>query len=160
MKSIIDTIRQSLSLKLSIKLLLFVMTVFVVSLGFQFYYSRSILQQDVKKRAFYTLHNTSLSVTRLLNEVETATHTAEWLVLSHIKPDSLLTYSRRITEQNPNVNSCSISLEPDIFPQYGRHFSAYSVRFGDSIVTMREAAYDYFGKVWYRKPARSTKSLF
>lgn len=43
MKSIIDTIRQSLSLKLSIKLLLFVMTVFVVSLGFQFYYSRSIL---------------------------------------------------------------------------------------------------------------------
>ena len=152
MKSIIDTIRQSLSLKLSIKLLLFVMTVFVVSLGFQFYYSRSILQQDVKKRAFYTLHNTSLSVTRLLNEVETATHNAEWLVLSHIKPDSLLTYSRRITEQNPNVNSCSISLEPDIFPQYGRHFSAYSVRFGDSIVTMREAAYDYFGKVWYRKP--------
>ena len=55
---------------------------------------------------------------------------------------------------NHNVNGCSITTEPDMFPQYGRYFSAYSVKDGDTVITAREAEYEYFDKVWYKTPRR------
>ena len=154
MKNLIEHIRESLSLKLSLWLLFFTVTVFVVSMSFLYLYSRDIMHQEAKERAFLTLEHSSLKLAHLITEIETATSNAEWLVETHTQPDSLLAFTRRVTELNPNIHSCSITTEPFFFPQYGRYFSAYSMRVGDSIETIREAEYEYYEKVWYNTPKK------
>jgi hypothetical protein len=105
--------------------------------------------------------NTKLQrVRNFMSTVETATNTCAWLAEESFKPDSLLSISRRIVMLNSHVSGCSITAEPDMFPQLGRYFSAYTVREGDSIISAREAEYDYYEKVWYRIPRQLGKSCW
>lgn len=138
-------------------MLLIVILMFVAPLVYLFISSRQMVKQEAMNRAESVLSNTALRVSVYLTEVETATRNMEWLVVSHMQPDSLLSYTHRIVALNPNVNGCSITAEPDYFPRFGRYFSAYSVRENDSITTVREAEYDYYSKEWYKscKEARA-----
>ena len=47
-----------------------------------------------------------------------------------------------------------------MFPSVGRYFSAYTIREGDSIVTQREAEYDYYSKEWYSAPIEQGKACW
>jgi HAMP domain-containing protein len=154
MRNPIVYIRQNLSVKLSLTIFLFVVVVFITSVGFLFYRSRQMVRQEAMDRADRLLDLITMRVSGYLVTVETATQNMEWEVLDHLEPDSLLAYSRRVVQLNPFVNSCSITTEPYFFQQYGRYFSAYSVRMGegDSIETVREGEYEYFEKVWYKTP--------
>ncbi|MBQ7419468.1 MAG: HAMP domain-containing protein [Prevotella sp.] len=151
-------IRQSLSLKLSISILLMTVLIFLMSLGVLFIRSRRHIKQEAMEHAASVLNTTVQRVERYLGTVEVATQSNDWLVTENLQPDDLLSYSRRIVQLNANVCGCSITMEPDMFPQYGRYFSAYSVREGDSITTVREAEYEYFDKVWYRTPRELGKA--
>lgn len=145
-------IRQSLSTRLSIEILAVVAAVFLLSLGFLFRQSRSMIRQEAIEEASHVLDNTALRVQDCLAEVETATRNMLWLIDRHHDTDSLLRYTRRIVDLNPSVSGCSITMEPDYYPQFNHGFSAYSVRTGDSVTTVREADYDYYQKVWYKAP--------
>ena len=147
-----NRIRQSLASKLSLSILLLTAPVFVVSLGILFTQTRAILRKEAQQRATSVLHTTMERLHRHLSTVETATEVNAWLVTEHMQPDSLLAFTRLITLLNSNVDGCSITTEPDFFPQLGRYFSAYSVRQGDSISTVREKPYEYYDKVWYKTP--------
>jgi len=148
-----NKIRKSLSLKLSINILLMAVPVFVLSLGILFLQSRRMVLIGAKDRATSVLNTTLQRTNRYLKAVETATNSNEWLIIENLQPDSLLKYSRRIVQLNHDVNGCSITTEPYLFPQHGRYFSAYSVREHDSITTVRESEYEYFEKVWYKMPS-------
>lgn len=153
-------IRKSLSTKLSVGILVLVVIGFSMALGFLFQRSRSIVMQEAIERADRILKNNALRVTGFLNEVETATNNMEWLILENQQPDSLLNFTHRMVELNRHFNGCSITLEPNTFPQYGRYFSAYSVKKGDSISTVREGEYEYFEKVWYKLPKSQGKAVW
>ena len=146
----IRNIRQSLSHKLSFSILLLSVVIFGGSMGFQFLHSQRIIRHQAETRAESILNTTSMRLSQYLDEVETSTANFEWLILKNMHPDSLLLYSRRIVEENPNITGCSITSEPYYFKEFGRYFSAYSVRIGDSIETVREAEYEYFDKPWYK----------
>ena len=160
MKNIIRHIRQSLSLKLSLGILLMAMPIFVVSLGIVFLQSRQNIKREAMERVTSVLNTTAQRVNRFLSTVETATNANEWMVKEQMQPDMLMEYSRRIVMLNANVNGCSITTEPYTFPKYGRYFSAYSVREGDSITTVREGEYEYFDKVWYKTPKELGKATW
>lgn len=160
MRNKIRHIRQSLPLKLSISILLMTMLIFLMSLGVLFIRSRRHIKQEAMEHAASVLNTTAQCMKRYLGTVEVATHSNDWLVTENLQPDDLLSYSRRIVQLNANVNGCSITMEPDMFPQYGRYFSAYSVRKGDSITTVREAEYEYFDKVWYKTPRELGKACW
>ena len=160
MKSPFYHINRSLSLKLCLGILLFVVIVFILSLGFLFERSRAMVRQEGIAHAELMLDNISQRVMGYLNEVEVATNNIEWLVLENLRPDSLLNYSRRVVEQNPNINGCSITMEPGYFPELGRNFSAYSLRDHDSIETVLEAPYNYYEKVWYRTPREKNEACW
>ncbi|MBQ9678989.1 MAG: HAMP domain-containing protein [Prevotella sp.] len=160
MRNKLRHIRQSLSLKLSISILLMTVLIFLVSLGLLFIRSRRHIKQEAMEHAASVLNTTAQRVKRYLGTVEVATYSNDWLVTENLQPDDLLSYSRRIVQLNANVNGCSITMEPDMFPQYGRYFSAYSVREGDSITTVREAEYEYFDKVWYKTPRELGKACW
>ena len=121
MKNPITVIRHSLSTRIGLLIVFFTAIVFVVSIGFLYMRSRYYVREDAMRRASQVLNNTALRVTEIFNEVEIATSNTDWLVRTHLYPDSIEIYSRRIIEQNPTFNGCSISFEPYFFAEKGNY---------------------------------------
>lgn len=144
--------RQSLASKLGIGILLMTILIFVISLGVLFLQSRHMVRLGAIDRATSMLNTTVQRVCRHIKIIETATDTNDWLITEHLQPDSLLAISHRIVQLNRHVDGCSISTEPEVFPKFGRYFSAYTVRKEDSVETVIEEEYEYFEKVWYKTP--------
>ena len=138
-----DRIRHSLSLKLGVSILFLSVLVFVASLGVMFVQSRIMLSKEATEHITSVLDNTVSRVSACMNAVETAANANGWMAQEFLNPDSLLAFSHRVVLYNSHVNGCSITTEPDVFPELGP-FSAYSIREGDSVVTAREVAYDYY----------------
>ena len=144
-------ISHSLSYKLGFSVLLLAVLVFVVSLGVVFLQSRYILRKEATERVTSVLNNTVLRVRSYMNTVETATNSNGWMALQFQNPDSLLAFSHRVVLLNSHVSGCSITTEPDVFPKQ-EPSSVYSIREGDSIITVKKAAYDNYNQIWYKQP--------
>lgn len=144
----------SLSSKLCLAILLMAVPIFIVVLSVLFTRSRNIIRKDAVGRANSVLSATMQHIGRKLSAVETATNTNSWLVEQSMTPEGLLALTNHIVRLNPHTDGCSVSIEPDLFPKYGRYFSAYTVRKPDSIRTVIEEKYEYFDKVWYKKPRK------
>ncbi|MBR2097047.1 MAG: histidine kinase [Prevotella sp.] len=145
-------IRQSLSWKLSLGILLMAIPIFALSIGFLFIHSREKVKKEATEHAASVVNTTMQHITRFMDIVETATDVNDWEATANLQPDSLLAISRSIVVLNGHIDGCSISTEPNIFPKYGRNFSAYTVRESDTITTVIEEPYEYFEKVWYKTP--------
>ena len=151
-KVLIRHIRQSLSLKLSLGILLMALPIFILSIGVLFERSSNNIKNEATQHVSSLLNTTMQRIYRSMDIVETATDINDWEVTAHMNPDSVLALSRYIVALNGQIDGCSISMEPNTFPKYGRHFSAYTVRENDSVTTVVEEEYEYFEKVWYKKP--------
>ena len=159
---IVRHIRQSLSWKLSLGILLMAIPIFALSLGILFSQSRNNVKKEAMKHASGVLNTTMQRIVRYMEIVETATDINDWEVTEHMDPDSILSYSRYIVSLNGHIDGCSISMEPNTFPKYGRYFSAYTVRerkqtdasagVEDTVTTVIEEEYEYFEKKWYKTP--------
>ena len=149
-------IPHSLSSKLGVSILFLSILVFVASLGVMFVQSRLLLRKKATERITCVLDNTVLRVRSCMDRVETATNSNGWMALEYLDPDSLLAITHHVVRVNPHVNGCSITTEPDVFPELGP-FSAYSIKEGDSVVTVKEAAYDYYNQVWYKLPKNQAR---
>ena len=145
-------VRKSFALKLSLAIALLAVPVFLISMEVLYQKSRSLIRNEAVKHATCLLDAAMQRVNHYLKAVETATNANAWLAEEYMQPDSLLSISRRVVVMNASVDGCSISAEPDMFPKYGRHFSAYTVRKPDSVETVIEGEYDYFSKIWYKQP--------
>ncbi len=163
-----NSIRKSLSTKLGVGTLLFTVPIFIVSLGLLFLLSRHLIRNEAVGRANSVLNTAIQRVSKNLSTVETATNANSWLITSNLQPDSLFKFSHNIVQWNHNVDGCSISMEPDIFPKYGRYFSVYTVRKSkgvdrtagvetDTVETVMEEKYEYFDKAWYKLPRQQEK---
>ena len=119
-------VRKSLSKKLSLGILLLAMLIFTASLGVLFTQSRYMIRVEAVGRANSVLNSTMQQLNRHLMTIETATNVNSWMVEQSLQPDSLLNFTNRIVRLNPHIDGCSISTEPDVFPQYGRYFSGVS----------------------------------
>ena len=144
-------IRKSFSAKLSLSILLLAMLIFIASLGVLFFQSRHLIRLEAQGRVNSVLNTTMQRLNLNLMTIITATNANSWQVEQQMEPEELLSLTRRIVMLNPHMDGCSISLEPNAFPQHGRYFSAYSIREGDSITTVYEEEYEYFEKIWYKK---------
>ena len=152
MRNFIQYIRHSLSWKLSLGILLMAIPIFALALGILFVQSRNNIKSEAIKHAKSLLNTTMKRFVRHMEMVETATSINDWEVIEHLHPDSILNISRYIVLLNSHIDGCSISTEPNVFPKYGRHFSAYTVREPDTVTTVIEEEYEYFEKIWYKKP--------
>ena len=155
MKGLLTLIRRKLSLKLSFGITMFLMLIFTISLGILFVRSRQMVKEEAISRAELELENLVQRVNGAMNEVELVTKSAEWhLTDNQLHPDSILNHARQIVAMNPNFDGCSISMEPNYFPQIGRYFSvyAYNDNVRDTLIAKVESPYDYFDKVYYKTP--------
>ena len=146
-------IRQSLSTRLSLWIVLFATFIFVAALSYLFYESRRAVYEEAMNRATQVLDNTVLRVTNILDHVEVAADNTEWLIKRHLDaPDSMFVYSHNILKNNPDLNGCSIAFEPYYYKDRGKFFSAYSYNDGKTIETTQEGNeyYEYFVMDWYQ----------
>ena len=153
MKSPIVYIRQLLSVRLSIWIVLFAALIFIGALSYMFHESRQAVRQEAISHATEILDNTVLRVNNILDHVVVAADNFEWLPTRHLDaPDSMFVYSRRILVNNPDLNGCSIAFEPDYFPDRGHYFSAFSYNDNGDIQTTQEGNqhYEYFYMDWYQ----------
>ena len=147
--------QQQLSTRISLWIVLFAGLIFIAALGVFFNESRKAVRLEAIEHASETLDNTVQRVNNILMQVKVATDNTDWLIKRHLDaPDSMFVYSRRILENNPNLNGCSIAFEPYFFKKKGRYFSAYSLNSGDKIETTQEGNdhYQYFSMDWYQMP--------
>jgi signal transduction histidine kinase len=152
MGNLVRHIRQSLSWKLSLGILLMAIPIFALSLGILFSQSKNNVKKEAMKHASSVLNTTMQRIVRSMEIVQTATDINDWKITEHLDPDSILACSRFIVMLNSHIDGCSVSTEPNTFPKYGRYFSAYTVREEDTVTTVVEEEYEYFEKVWYKTP--------
>lgn len=153
--SILDKIRRSLSTRLSLWTVVFAALVFNLSLMLVAIRSRDTIRQEAVKTANQVLDNTVLRTNYILEDVESLADNLEWLIYKDIdNPDAMLELSRNIVLNNTFLNGCSISFEPNFYPQKGKYFSAYSNNNGRYVYTMQEGSddYQYFYLNWYMLP--------
>ena len=144
-------ISKSLARKLSARILLLAMPVFILSLGIFYLQSRYLIHHEAVERSNSVLHTAIQRVSNFMNTIENSTDANAWLLEESFTPESLEAITHRIVNLNPNVIDCYVSTAPDVFPQYGPKFSVYTFDDGDSIVTVRETYFDYLSKKWYNK---------
>lgn len=142
----------SLSTRLAISILLLAAPIFIISMGVLFFQSRQIIRHEAVGRAKSALNSTMQRLALNLITIETATNAYSWLAEQQMNPDSLLAISHNVVALNPHIDGCSISAEPELFPEMGRYFSAYTIRENDSVITVIEEKYEYFQKIWYKTP--------
>ena len=154
MKLMPSFIQKKLSLKLGLSISMVVAVIFIVSASILFVLIKDYVRQASIIRATHILNNTSLRITDILKEVETAADSAANRMASRLTPEDIFNETREILKNNPHFHSCSISMEPDYFKSYGKYYSIYSVKDGDSIHTAQYGSdqFSYFVLDWYMKP--------
>ena len=160
MQRLIGHIRDSLPTKISLSVFCVVLLVFIlansVSMALSQHHFHSVAMDSARKN----LNTAVARAERYLRCVENTTNTTAWIAENKFRPDSLLVLSRRIVEQNGFISGCSISAQPYMFPSEGCYFSAYTVRKGEEIVTVREDDYEYFDYEWYSKAATAGHAVW
>ena len=147
-------------MKLSLGIVLMAAPTFIIAMGLLFLQSRSLIHEESMEHAKSLLNTTMHRVRSYLNTIETSTNAHTKFLEENFTPDSILSISNSIIKLNPLISSCSVSVEPNMFPQYGRYFSVYSVNQGDSVLTVHEPDFDYFSKEWYKAPLDSGKGCW
>ena len=156
----ISTPSRSLSLRLGIVIVLIIAVGFTLLFGYLFYRGKRYIQHAAFEHATQLLDNTAERINGIMDETETITNFMALTTPRYLSPDSLLVFTRRAIEENSFLTGMAISMEPNFFPEMGRYFSAYSLRYRpndnkvtiDSITTVREGPFEYFDAIWYKTP--------
>lgn len=147
-----SNLKRTFSKRLSRTIMLLAIPLFVLLLSAFYRHANYLLHKEAMERSVAILSTTEQLVENYLSAIETAARSNTWMIEEHFSPDSLQVVSRRVVSLNRSVLSCSISTEPDVFPEYGSSFSVYSVNDGDTVITVTEPEFEYFEKNWYKKP--------
>ena len=150
----------SLSRKLSVRILLMAVPIFVLSLGLFYLQSSYLIRKEAIERSNSILRAVIQRVNNYMSTIEVSTNANVWLLEENFHPDSLLSISQRIVRLNPHILSCSVSAEPNVFPQYGKNFSVYTVNEDDTITSVIETDYEYADKPWYKVPLNKGKACW
>lgn len=141
-----------LSTRLAIVILVLATPIFITTIGALFLEARWAIRHKAVGRARSALNASMQRLDRNLIAVQTATEAYSWMLEEKMHPDSFLTISHKVVALNPHIDGCSVSAEPYLFPEKGRHYSVYTVREPDSVMTVVEEEYEYFQKTWYKFP--------
>ena len=150
-------ISEKLSRKLSLGIILLAVPIFIGTLGLVFLQARYLIRKEAMERSNSILNTTVQQVRHFMSSIETSTDANAWLIEENFTPDAFETISQRVMELNPKILSFSVSTEPDMLPQYGHHFSVYTIREGNYIHSFRETEYEYYKKLWYKTALKAGK---
>ena len=127
-------------------------------------FTRNEINEDVKLRAQSELSAKSLTIQKIMNEVETAVRNHADDVTRFINhPDSMFSVAKNLVELNPNITGSSVSFIENFYPSRGKWFEAYAVRDSvGNISTMQlgSETHDYFKSEFFIKPVNLGKAVW
>lgn len=154
MRKIFESIRHSLSARLSIWVVLFAALIYTVTQIYVSDTARRSVRKEAIQGATQILENTVLRMNSIIEDVELSADQLEWLVYRHLdSPESMLEYSRNAVNGKDFLTGCSIAFEPWFFKDR-QYFSAYTSNTDGELVTRQEGSddYQYFYLDWYLYP--------
>ena len=95
----------------------------------QYYYTRSLLAEELEKRAESELTTKAIVVKNALNMSENTLRGHLWDLKRNLAtPDSLGEVMEWVLRSHPNLTGCWVAFVPDYYPEKGRLFEPYSWR--------------------------------
>ena len=95
----------------------------------QYYYTRSLLTDELEKRAESEITSKAIIVKSTLNMAEISLNGHVWDMKHNIAyPDSMFSVAEWMLRSNPNLLGCGIAFLPDFYPEKGRLFEPYVYR--------------------------------
>jgi len=168
MTKLIRFIQETLSIRLSFKVVSAVALLLVVALVIMFAYARQTVRASAVQKAEMTLAGTVQEIDNILLSVEQTAGNVYWDMLFHTShPQRLETYARRIIEANPYIKACAIIMQPD--STQGKNFNVYLSRVATDSVTssglplIKATSFGdkpYNEQVWYTKTVETGKPLW
>lgn len=146
---------RKLSRQLSLAIMLLAAPIFILSLGALYKHSHYLIHQEVLECSNSTLNTTLHRVRTYMSTIETAVNSNVWMMEEDFSTATLQSVSNRIVRLNSSVISSSIYVVPDMFKDYGRNFSIYTVNQGDTVATYCESEYDYLHRQSFILPVSS-----
>ena len=123
-------------------------------LAAQYYYTRSLLAEELEHRAESELTMKAIIVKNSLNLSETS-------LLGHLRelkrnlscPDSVFRTTEWVLRTHPNLVGCGVAFVPDYYPGKGRLFEPYAYRENGEVKTMQVAGekHDYTKSGFYKE---------
>ena len=135
---------KSIGTKASVAILITSALLMMLISGIQYYTAHKEIRDNLEKNAEMELIIKALNIRQSLSSVELALQNHRWEVEQLLAyPDSLFGVTRRIVEQNPNLNGCCIAMIPNYFPEKGRLFEPYTLRNSSDISTYQLASEEH-----------------
>ena len=93
----------------------------------QYYYTRSLLADELEKRAESEITMKAIVVKNTLNLAENSLNGHIWdLKRNLLHPDSSYNVMKLVLNSHPNLTGCWVAYVPDFFPEKGRLFESYA----------------------------------
>ena len=147
--------REKLSVRVSSWIVLFVTAIFIVTLHVMMTKTKRMVEEESISRTTQMLDEAVLRMTGIMNRVEIATNMQARIVERNLDaPDTMFVYSKALLRNNPVFYNHSIAFEPYYYEKFGHYLSAYSRRYGDSILVSQGGSdeYRYEYSDWYLLP--------
>ncbi len=147
--------KNRLSYRIIIRVLVFALLLFLLTLSLFFYFSRKTIEASARMNAVHIAENAVARIEQELRVVEQVPRMiANIMEVEPIAEDSLFVLLESILERNDNVFGAAVAFEPWFYEHKGKYFSPYAFREGDQIRSMSLGgdAYDYFLMDWYQIP--------
>lgn len=120
----------------------------------QLMFARKGIREEVVHRAETELRVKNLEIRNVMVAVETAMANTLWTVEHRLQwPDSLYVDIRRMLEQNSMVVGVGLMFKPNYYPQKGRWYEPYVVRFSDGTIEQDQiggAHHNYLEMEFYK----------
>mgnify|MGYP002522060744 CR=1 FL=1 len=120
----------------------------------QYYYTRSLLAEELEHRAESELTTKAIIVKNSLNmsEISLQGHIRD-VKRNLSRPDSVFKALEWVLRTHPNVVGCGVAFVPYFYPEKGRLFEPYAYRENDEIKTMQVAGekHDYTKSGFYKE---------
>lgn len=153
-------INKSLASRIVFYVLAFCVTLFLISLGAFYFFSKNQLEkmaynnsQAVANQLVFKTEQVLLPITKIAKNYQSIIEN------STLNADSIYAITRRIVAINSEIIGSAIAFEPNFFKQKGKYFSPYTYRENDTLKTIQlgNPNYEYFVMDWYQIPMRLCK---
>ena len=159
-------IRQELSVRISLMVVIAMALLLMASLMVMLHYSRKAVKEEALEKASQSLDGIVERIDNVLLSVEQTTGNIYFSMMPYLDdPEMMFVFSRKLIESNPCVAGCAIAFKEDFYKDR-KQFMAYIHRADSAGVAYADSHLvrdDMFGntpyteQVWFTKPMESAK---
>ena len=124
----------------------------------QYYYTRSLLADELEKRAESEMTTRVVIVKNALNMAENSMNGHLWDVMQNItRPDSMYGVVEWVLRSHPNLLGCGVAFKPDFYPEKGKLYEPYIYRLNGQLVKKQLGgpAHDYTQMAFYQETMKN-----